>query len=194
MRHTRSNYNDILQVPNAVNGARQLVAKIQADFPDLEMAITGMAPLSNAFFEASMDDMSSLIPIMYGVLMLAMIALLRSVTGTISIMLVIGFSATTAMGLAGWAGVSLSPPSAISPTIILTIAIADSVHILISIRQQMRLGVSKHDAIVESLRINFQPVFLTSLTTIIGLMSLNFSDAPPFRDLGTITAVGTAAA
>ena len=61
-------------------------------------------------------------------------------------------------------------------------------------RQQMRLGVSRRDAIVESLRINFQPIFLTSLTTIIGFLSLNFSDAPPFRDLGNITAVGTAAA
>ncbi len=126
--------------------------------------------------------------------MLAMIALLRSVTGTISTMMVIGLSAATAMGFAGWTGVSLTPPSAIAPTIILTIAIADSVHILISMRQQMRLAVSKRDAIVESLRINFQPIFLTSLTTIIGFMSLNFSDAPPFRDLGTITAVGTAAA
>jgi predicted RND superfamily exporter protein len=182
------------EVPRAVDGARQLVAKFEGEFPELEMAITGMAPLSNAFFEASMDDMSSLIPIMYGVLMLAMILLLRSVTGTISTMLVIGFSATTAMGLAGWAGVVLSPPSAIAPTIILTIAVADSVHVLISMRHQMRHGASKREAIVESLRINFQPIFLTSLTTVIGFLSLNFSDAPPFRDLGNITAAGTAAA
>ncbi len=182
------------EVPKAVNGARRLVTKIQADFPELEMAITGMAPMSNAFSEASLDDLSTLIPIMYGVLMLAMIVLLRSVAATISTMMVIGLSAATAMGIAGWTGVLLTPPSVIAPTIILTIAIADSVHILISMRQQMRLGVSRRDAIVESLRINFQPIFLTSLTTIIGFLSLNFSDAPPFRDLGNITAVGTAAA
>ena len=182
------------EIPGAVNGARRVVKQIQSDFPNLELAITGMAPLSNAFFEASVDDMSTLIPIMYGVLMLAMIVLLRSVAGTVSTMLVIGLSAATAMGFAGWVGILLSPPSATAPTIILTIAIADSVHILISLRQQMRLGLSKSDAIVESLKINFQPIFLTSLTTIIGFLSLNFSDAPPFRDLGNITAVGTAAA
>jgi predicted RND superfamily exporter protein len=42
----------------------------------------------------------------------------------------------------------------------------------------------------ESLRINFQPILLTSVTTAIGFMSLNFSDAPPFRDLGNIVALG----
>ena len=54
--------------------------------------------------------------------------------------------------------------------------------------------MSKFDAIVESLRVNTVAVFLTSLTTAIGFLSLNFSDAPPLRDLGNITAAGVAAA
>ena len=37
-------------------------------------------------------------------------------------------------------------------------------------------------------------MFLTSLTTIIGFMSLNFSDSPPFWHLGNITSMGVAAA
>jgi predicted RND superfamily exporter protein len=44
------------------------------------------------------------------------------------------------------------------------------------------------------MRINFQPVFLTSLTTALGFLSLNFSDAPPFRHLGTVVAMGVGAA
>ena len=42
----------------------------------------------------------------------------------------------------------------------------------------------------ESLRINFSPVFLTSVTTAIGFLALNFSEVPPFRDLGNISAAG----
>ena len=38
------------------------------------------------------------------------------------------------------------------------------------------------------------PVFLTSLSTVIGFLSLNFSDVPPFNHLGNITAVGVTAA
>ena len=74
--------------------------------------------------------------------------------------------------------------------IIPTMAIADSVHVLMSFVLGMRHGENKHDAMVDSIRINLQPVFLTSVTTAIGFLSMNFSDAPPFRDLGNIVAIG----
>ena len=41
---------------------------------------------------------------------------------------------------------------------------------------------------------NLQPVFLSSLTTTLGFLSLNFSDSPPFRHLGTFVAFGVGAA
>jgi predicted RND superfamily exporter protein len=99
-------------------------------------------------------------------------------------------SILAAMGTAGWLGIKLTPPSASAPLMILTLAVADCVHFLTNFVHGMRDGESKHEAIIESLRINFFPIFLTSLTTVIGFLSLNFSDAPPFRDLGNITAMG----
>lgn len=183
-----------MEVPEAMEYARILAEEFRANHPDARLAITGSVALNNAFTEASQADMSLLVPLMYASLLLVMAVLLRSVTGTISTLLVIALSAVTAMGLAGWLGIGLTPPSVSAPTIILTIAIADSIHILITMIGRMRAGDSKYDAIRESLRINFQPVFLTSLTTVIGFLSLNFSDAPPFRDLGNITAMGVTAA
>ena len=50
--------------------------------------------------------------------------------------------------------------------------------------------LSKVDALIESIRLNFMPVFITSLTTVIGFLSMNFGDVPPFWDLGNITAFG----
>ena len=88
------------------------------------------------------------------------------------------------MGTAGWSGISLTPISANAPTIILTLAVADSIHILVTLFYEMRHGKPKYEAIRESLRVNHQPVFITSLTTAIGFLSLNFSDSPPFQDLG----------
>jgi len=57
-------------------------------------------------------------------------------------------------------------------------------------RLSMQDGMGKHDALVEALRINMSPVFITSITTTIGFMCMNFSDAPPFRLLGNIVATG----
>lgn len=160
--------------PSAMIYARQIAEEFRSENPNVRVAITGLAALNNAFSEASMMDMKNLLPLMYGGLLLVMVVLLRSFSGTIGTILVIGFSAATAMGLTGWFGILLTPPSSIAPTIILTIAIADSVHILITMLHEMRNGSSKREAIIESLRVNFTPVFLTSITTMIGFMSLNF--------------------
>jgi len=182
------------EIPSVMAYVRDLAKTFETNHPDVRVAITGLVALNSAFFESSMTDMGTLIPLMYGVLLISMAVLMRSVTGTLSTMIVIAISAMTAMGLAGWMGIRLTPPSSVAPTVILTIAIADSIHILVSMFKSMRHGASKHDAIVESMRVNFGPVFLTSLTTVIGFLSLNFSDSPPFGDLGNITAMGVTAA
>lgn len=182
------------EVPRLMAAARALAAEIEAGHPGLDIRLTGIAPLNAAFDEASRTDMSTLIPLMYLVLLVAVALMLRSVGAVLATLSVIALSVITAMGTAGWLGIWLSPPAAMAPTIIMTLAIADSIHILVTFFQQMRQGASRAEAIVESLRVNFSPVFLTSVTTIIGFLSLNTSDAPPFHDLGNITAIGVAAA
>ena len=184
----------LTEVPEAVGFARGLAEEIRAEYPELHVALSGVSMLNNAFAESGQADAMTLIPIMYAVLIAVMVITLRSFSGTISTFLVIGFSTATAMGLAGYAGIKLSPISIMAPTIILTLAIADSVHILMSMRDLMREGKDKVTALKESIRINFLAVTITSLTTIIGFLTLNFSDSPPFWDLGNITAMGIAAA
>ncbi len=182
------------EVPEAMAHAQQLTDAFQAAHPEVRVALTGSVALNHAFSVSAENDIATLVPLMYVVLLVVMGLLIRSIGGTVATLAVIAMSAMTAMGLAGWLGIQLTPPSVTAPTIILTLAIADSIHILITLLQQMRRGTGKREALVESLRINFEPVFLTSLTTVIGFLSLNFSDAPPFRDLGNITAMGVAAA
>ena len=185
---------DETEVPAVMTAARALAAEFRDANPEVHVAIIGSAALGYAFTEAAEADLQALVPLMYVVLLAVTAALLRSFAGTLVTLMVIGLSTVTAMGLAGWAGIALTPVSANAPTIILTIAIADSIHLLVTMFHEMRRGASRRAAIVESLRINFQPVFLTSVTTIIGFLSLNFSDSPPFHDLGNIIAVGVAAA
>ena len=74
---------------------------------------------------------------------------------------------------------------------ILTLAVADSIHILVTMLQKMRKdGLDKVGALRESMRLNFVPVLITSLTTVIGFLTMNFGDVPPFWDLGNVTAFG----
>lgn len=174
----------------SVLAARDLARRIEADNPGLTVAITGIVPLAYAFQEATYGDLATLFPLMGLFLTLALVLFLRTVAGALIAMTIVGASVGFVMGLAGWAGYVLNPASGVGPVIILTIAIADSIHIIATMLTQMRRGMSRHAAIVESLRINVGPVLLTSVTTAIGFVSLNFADAPPFRDLGNMCAVG----
>lgn len=178
----------------AMEYARELVAVFRDSHPGLTVATTGIIPLNHAFVESSISDLSSLIPLMYLVIIVGVAVVLRSLAGTMVTVTMIALSSATAMGLAGWLGYLVNPASAVAPMVITTIAVADSIHILVTVLRERRNGATSSAAIVEGLRINFQPVFLTSLTTLIGFLSLNASDAPPFRDLGNISAIGVAAA
>jgi len=178
------------EVPEVIAFVRKLADQVREENPNLDVYLTGIVMMNNMFSEAGQMDMKTLIPLMFIVVVLTLWFLLRSCPSTFATVIVIILSILTAMGLAGWIGIKLTPPSVTAPTIIMTLAVADCVHILMTFLQGMRNGREKREAMVESLRINFQPVFLTSLTTSIGFLSMNFSDAPPFRDLGNIVAMG----
>ncbi|MCF6235314.1 MAG: MMPL family transporter [Gammaproteobacteria bacterium] len=182
--------NDTNEAFEVAAFAREIKANIETEFPQVDVYMTGIVLMNNAFPEASQEDMQTLVPLSYLVVIVGAFLFLRSIAGTIGTVLVIVFSTLMAMGSAGWLGIQLTPPAMSAPTMILTLAVADSIHFLVTMLHEMRKGSSKNDAIVESLRINFQPIFLTSITTAVGFLSMNFSDAPPFRDLGNITAMG----
>ena len=179
-----------LEVPEIAEFSRDLAAKMKQRFPDIDVRLTGIVMMNNAFPEASRHDISTLIPLMFGVVVLVLALMTRSVVGTLGTVLVIAFTVIVTMGLAGWSGIKLTGASASAPTIILTLAVADCVHILVNFIHAMRNGADKHSALVESLRINLQPVFLTSITTAIGFLSMNLGDVPPFRDMGNLVALG----
>ncbi|MHC4538779.1 MAG: efflux RND transporter permease subunit [Planctomycetota bacterium] len=182
------------EVPEITAFARRLANDIGKKNPDIDIYLTGTVMMDNAFGEASQKDMTSLVPLMFLVLVVVTGCSLRSFLGTLATLAVILFSMFTGLGLAGWLGISITAASVHAPTLILTLAVADSIHILTTMFQQMRQGKSKHEAISESLRVNLQAVFITSVTTAIGFLTMNLSDAPPFRDLGNIVAIGVMAA
>ena len=182
------------EVPIAVAFARDIKSKMLEKYPDVEIRLVGMAVMNNAFPEASLNDVTHLYPLALGFIALALFLLLRGLSSTVATFIMIMFSIMIAMGLAGWIGIKLSPPAMSAPIMILTMAIADAVHLLVTMRHELAIGMNKNDAMVESMRINFRPIFVTSLTTVLGFLSLNFSDAPPFHDLGNIASMGVAAA
>ncbi len=182
--------NSSEEIPEVTAFVRKMIEDFKEKNPNFEVRSSGLVPLNTAFFEASMRDMM-LTMVMLLIVILTTFILTRNIYSTISTLVVVIFSIMSAIGFVGLMGIKLTPPSAVFPTMILTLAVADSIHILVTMLQKMRTaGLSKVDALRESLRLNFMPVFITSLTTIIGFLTMNFGDVPPFWDLGNIVAFG----
>lgn len=178
------------EVPEAIAVARAMQQEFKDKHPDMDIYLTGVSALNNSFAETGMLDGQTLMPLMFLIIFILAFLFLRSLSATFTILIVIALSTAVAMGFAGYAGIKITPISMSAPIVILTLAVADSIHIFISLRQQLRQGKNKFDALIEAVRINFVAVSITSVTTIVGFLTLNFSDSPPFWDLGNITAVG----
>jgi len=178
------------EIPEVTIATRKMVADFQEKHPQFDVYTTGLVPLNTAFFESSQKDLA-LTGLMLIIVILTTLILTRNIWSMIATLFVVLFSIMSAVGFVGIMGIKLTPPSAVFPTMILTLAVADSIHILVTMLQKMRKeGYSKKEGIVESMRLNFMPVFITSLTTVIGFLTLNFGEVPPFWDLGNITAFG----
>ena len=206
--------DEAVEGPRAAEFARGLAREVRKRFPGIDVRITGLVIFNQTFMEVSLNDLKTLVPASFATMTLVLVLLTRGFSGTFAIMLVVALSVMTAVGIGGWVGLPMTAPSAISPIVVLTVAIANCVHVYSTLVHCMqadasrtleergsgallrrtRTGEIKRNAIVESVRVNLQPVFLASLTTTLGFLSLNFSDVPPFRQLGTFVAFGVVAA
>ena len=165
-------------------------SEFKKQFPNHDIYLTGIVMMNQAFGDAGENDAKNLLPFMYLIVLIILIIMLRSAVPVLSTMLLIIFAIIWAYGFAGYVGTKLTTPMFSVMNIVLTLAIADSVHLFITFVQGMRNGHDKISAMTESLTVNAWPIFLTSITTAIGFLTLNFSKTPPFIDLGNTSAFG----
>ncbi len=181
------------EVPTVVKAARTLAADFEQRYPGLKIHLTGVVMMDNAFAEAALDDTTTLIPLSFGLMILLVGLLIGGFRGALCCVLVIGLAIVIAMGIAGFIGYPVSAATSAAPVIILTVAIANCVHVLDAYLQGLHNGQAQHAALVDALRYNLKPIFLASLTTVIGFLTFNFSEVPPFRQLGNLVAFGDVA-
>ena len=167
-----------------------LLDRARASHPDIAYYLTGDVIMDRVFADATKDDMETLSPLVFLLIVVMMAVLLRSAFATLAVVVTLMFTVNTTVGFAGWIGTVFSPVNAGVPIIVMTVAVADSIHVVTTALAGVSRGLGRNEAITESLRSNARPVFLTSVTTAIAFLSLNASDSPPFHVLGNLVAFG----
>ena len=206
--------DEMLEGARVASFARGLADEIRKRFPGIDVRVSGLVMFNQAFVEVSLKDLQILVLASFAAMTAMLVLLTGGLGATFAIMLVVALSVMAGVGLGGWAGLPMTAPSAVAPIVVLTVAVASCIHIFSSLVHAMRADSSgapadrrggpalprprtatlKSDAIVESMRVNLQPVFLACLTTALGFLSMNFSDVPPLRHMGTFVAFGVGAA
>ncbi|WP_274015696.1 efflux RND transporter permease subunit [Vibrio parahaemolyticus] len=178
------------EVEEVVSSINAMIDRYQRAYPDVTFHKAGIIAMNHAFMIAAQDDSSTLVPTMLVVILVFLTIMLRSILSVIATLIVIIGSVMATMGISGWAGMFLSTATVNVPTLIMTLAVADCVHVIATMRQSMKNGFTKVQSIERSIALNFVPILITSVTTAIGFLMMNMSDSPVLRDFGNLSALG----
>lgn len=178
------------EVQEVIAAINAMIGKYQDQYPNVEFHKAGIIAMNNAFMTSAQEDSSTLVPLMLLVVLVFLTFMLRSFFSVVATLVVIISSILATMGLSGWAGMFLSTATVNVPTLVLTLAVADCVHVIVTMRQAMQRGMTKAEAIQYSIKLNFIPILITSVTTAIGFLMMNMSDSPVLRDFGNLSALG----
>ncbi|WP_274012280.1 efflux RND transporter permease subunit [Vibrio parahaemolyticus] len=178
------------EVEVVVSSINAMIDRYKRAYPDVTFHKAGIIAMNHAFMTAAQDDSSTLVPTMLVVILVFLTIMLRSILSVIATLIVIIGSVMATMGISGWAGMFLSTATVNVPTLIMTLAVADCVHVIATMRQSMKNGFTKVQSIERSIALNFVPILITSVTTAIGFLMMNMSDSPVLRDFGNLSALG----
>lgn len=150
--------------------------------------LAGGPIVNQTFSSLAIHDVTTYTPLAILIAMLLLWVVFKRPSGMILTILVVIFTFTIAMALQVILGYKLNNFTANMPVFIIAIGIADAMHLYWIYLLARRSGAGNEEAIHESVKKNFLPIFLTSLTTAVGFASLGVSDLVPIQTLGIATA------
>lgn len=169
---------------------QDLVETFRSQHPQTNVYVGGLTALDAAVMRISMKETGLFLGLVLLMVVALLIVLLRTVVPVLASVLVLLFSVMSGLALSGMMGWKLTPFTSSVPMIILIIAVADCVHLIAGFVQRLNSGEDKKVALRRALQLNFKAIVITSVTTAVGFMTLNFSESPSIGALGSQSAFG----
>ena len=152
--------------------------------------VNGGPALNEAFMVIGTTDAMTFTPLVLIASLVLLLLLFRRVSGALIPIGVVIFTFLLVLSVQVLLGYKLNNFTANLPVFVIAIGIADAVHIYSVWLLHKRQGDENFNAVFMSMKKNFLPIFLTSLTTAIGFATLTISEVIPVLTLGIATASG----
>jgi predicted RND superfamily exporter protein len=176
---------DTVKVYHAIE---DVVAKHQAEGFDIRLS--GMPALNVGLNNLMMTDLSRMLVLSVGAMFLMLLFLFRHPIGVLGPLIVVAMAAINTLGMMAIVGMPLTMLSNILPAFLACVGIGDSVHLLSVYRDEMRRGVDPGPALIKAVATTGVPVFYTSITTMVGLLSFQFASLTAIQEMGLAGAFG----
>jgi len=162
------------------------IKDINNRYSNVETYLSGDPILYATISEYMSRDLGKLFPIAILVVLIMLFIFLRSFFGMIIPLLVTLFS----FGLKGMVNSPLTIAETGIPIMLIAIGCADGIHIVNEVFHYLKKGYKIKDAILETMKIMYMPVIMTSLTTGIGALSLLTSPGISLKNMGIFLTFG----
>ena len=175
-----------------VQASAALIQSLQERHPSVQFLVSSEAHYEQSNRDAMISDLSFLLPLVLLLCTAIICYSFRSLALGACILGVALLTVLMTIGVLAWAGQDFNTISVMAPLVVVTIAVADSVHIISIFRQSLQQGLSPSAAMRQSLQFNLRPISLATITTLIGFASLNLASSPAISSFGTVVAIGVA--
>ncbi len=185
-----------------VNRAAETYAAVRRvtesfDYPNVTLGVAGPAAVS-AYLSQKIDrDARLLQPAVFLVVLLFVYLAFRRAGAMACALIVVVGTTVGAMGIMSWQGVAYYAITNALPVILVSVAVADAIHVL-SHYYQLRASDSTmpvREAVVASMHTMARPIFFTSATTAAGFCGIGFASImPPITYFSWYAALGVALA
>jgi len=174
----------------------QLLASVRrvadaAQRPGLRVSATGLAAMRVEMRDALVNDQGRLVGLAFLGTILVLILGMRSLAGVVLPLGAVGISLALVMGTMSATGTPLDLLTNMLPPLLLTIGLAEAMHMVVRYRDELALTTDRVAAAVATVRHMWLPCFVTTFTTAIGFAALIVSESEALRRFGLVASSAT---
>lgn len=177
---------------NEKAAAEKVTAVVDSILKDEHVVIAGLPFLRGILMKNILGDLIKLMPIVILVLFVMLVITFRTKHAIPLVFQVVILSVLPMLGLMGWLHQKFMLINATMPTILLTIASADSIHIISRFLREIQTGQDQRKAVQNTMNVLMLPVFLTSITTMAAFLTLLSSPITAMVPFGIFLSFGVA--
>jgi len=181
---------EIEQMHKTVLVSKQIDAVIEADPGPGRIYVTGFPRVIGMSNRLMDRDNRVMLPLVGVLLLMLLWVSFRSIRGVWIPVSVVVASVVWTYGVIGLVGMKTTIICASIPIVLVSMGIADGIHVLHEYYHHLRKGAQNLTAVHQTMLEMNAPVVMTSLTTMVGFMALAASKIVPIREYGLAVALG----